>query len=75
MLSEFTGAAVELDGSFLVNPYDADGVKQAIRDAMAATPEDLRARMSRMREHLEVHDVDAWARSFLDALAHPEGVR
>jgi len=68
VLSEFTGAAVELDGSFLVNPYDADGVKQAIRDAMSADPEDLRERMSRMRKHLEVHDVDRWATSFLDAL-------
>jgi trehalose 6-phosphate synthase len=69
VLSEFTGAAVELDGSFLVNPYDADGVKQAIRDAMAADPEDLRTRMTRMRQQVEIHDVDAWAKSFLAALA------
>ncbi len=72
VLSEFTGAAVELDGSFLVNPYDADGVKQAIRDAMAADPEDLRRRMTRMRAQVENHDVDAWAKSFLDALEAPQ---
>ena len=37
VLSEFTGAAEELDSAFLVNPYDAEGVKQAIRNAMHAT--------------------------------------
>jgi trehalose 6-phosphate synthase len=46
-------------------------VKQAIRDAMAADPEDLRTRMSRMRRQVEIHDVDAWAKSFLDALETP----
>ena len=73
VLSEFTGAAVELDGAFLVNPYDADGVKQAIRDAMSAPVDDLGQRMGRMRRHLEVHDVDRWAASFLAAL-NPTGV-
>jgi trehalose 6-phosphate synthase len=72
VLSEFTGAAVELDGSFLVNPYDADGVKQAIRDAMSTHPAELKRRMSRMREHVEAYDVDRWAKSFLAALADPE---
>jgi trehalose 6-phosphate synthase len=72
VLSEFTGAAVELDGSFLVNPYDADGVKQAIRDAMGADPADLRRRMTRMRRQVEEFDVDRWAASFLDALARPK---
>jgi len=73
VLSEFTGAAVELDGAFLVNPYDADGVKRAIRDAMDAPADDLRDRMSRMRRHLEVYDVDRWAASFLAALNPPPG--
>jgi trehalose 6-phosphate synthase len=68
VLSEFTGAAEELDSAFLVNPYDADGVKQAIRDAMHAPAIDLETRMRRMRAHLVEHDVDRWATSFLDAL-------
>ncbi|MBI1378711.1 MAG: trehalose-6-phosphate synthase [Frankiales bacterium] len=68
VLSEFTGAAVELTQAFLVNPYDADGVKQAIRDALAADPADLRQRMHAMREHLFEHDVDRWAGDFLTAL-------
>jgi len=69
VLSEFAGAAVELTDSFLVNPYDADGVKQAILDAMHAEPSELNQRMIAMRSLLFTHDVDRWARSFLDALA------
>ena len=69
VLSEFTGAAVELDSAFLVNPYDADGVKQAIRNAMHAPAIDLETRMRRMRAHVAEFDVDRWATSFLDALA------
>jgi trehalose 6-phosphate synthase len=75
VLSEFTGAAVELPQAFQVNPYDADGVKQAIRDAMSADPADLRSRMKAMREHLFVYDVDRWASSFLAALEQSEADR
>jgi trehalose 6-phosphate synthase len=70
VLSEFAGAAVELTDSFLVNPYDADGVKRTILQAMNADRDDLRRRMRAMRSVIFEHDVDAWARSFLDALAH-----
>jgi trehalose 6-phosphate synthase len=75
VLSEFTGAAFEMTEAFLVNPYDADGVKQAIRDALGADPADVRRRMTAMREHLFVHDVDRWAGSFLGALEKSEADR
>ena len=68
VLSEFTGAALELTQAWLVNPYDADGVKGAILAAVHATPEDRRRRMSAMREHIRTHDVQRWARDFLDTL-------
>jgi trehalose 6-phosphate synthase len=69
VLSEFAGAAVELTDAFLVNPYDADGVKRAILAAMNSAPDDLRARMRAMRAQVFEHDVNRWASSFLDALA------
>ncbi|MET7399013.1 trehalose-6-phosphate synthase [Dactylosporangium sp. NPDC005572] len=72
VLSEFTGAAAELEDAFLVNPYDVDDLKRGITAALRATPDDLRTRMRRMRAHLREHDVDHWARTFLDALG---GVR
>jgi trehalose 6-phosphate synthase len=68
VLSEFTGAAAELDDAFLVNPHDVEDLKRAIVAALDAPPEDRAARMRRMRARVQAHDVDHWARQFLDAL-------
>ncbi|MGI5213982.1 alpha,alpha-trehalose-phosphate synthase (UDP-forming) [Plantactinospora sp. CA-290183] len=68
LLSEFAGAAAELEQAFLVNPHDLEGLKLALMHALQATPADLAARMTAMREHLRVHDIHAWARSYLTAL-------
>jgi trehalose 6-phosphate synthase len=68
VLSEFAGAAAELKGAFLVNPHDLEGMKEAIRRAVAVTPRDGRSRMLRMRRAVLRHDVHAWASTFLDAL-------
>ena len=38
VLSEFTGAADELAGAFLVNPHDIEGLKNTIVRAATATP-------------------------------------
>jgi trehalose 6-phosphate synthase len=69
VLSEFTGAAAELRQAYLVNPHDLEGVKDTIEDALNQSPEDGRRRMRALRRQVLVHDVDRWARSFLDALA------
>jgi trehalose 6-phosphate synthase len=68
VLSEFAGAAAELKGAFLVNPHDLEGMKEAIRLAVAVTSRDGRSRMLRMRRAVLRHDVHAWASTFLDAL-------
>ncbi|HEY1489243.1 MAG TPA: trehalose-6-phosphate synthase, partial [Micromonosporaceae bacterium] len=68
VLSEFTGAAAELDGAFLVNPHDSDDLKRRILDALSAERADLATRMRRMRAHIQTYDVDRWARDFLDTL-------
>jgi trehalose 6-phosphate synthase len=69
VLSEFTGAAAELRQAYLVNPHDLEGVKDAVEAAMNQAPEDGRRRMRALRRQVLAHDVDRWARSFLDALA------
>ncbi|MFA4080783.1 alpha,alpha-trehalose-phosphate synthase (UDP-forming) [Mycobacteroides salmoniphilum] len=71
VLSEFTGAAAELRQSYLVNPHDIDGVKDGIESALNQTPEEGRRRMRALRRQVLVHDVDRWARAFLEALATP----
>jgi trehalose 6-phosphate synthase len=73
VLSEFTGAAAELRQAYLVNPHDTEGVKDAIEAALNQPVEEGRRRMRALRRQVLAHDVDRWARSFLEALgeAHP----
>jgi trehalose 6-phosphate synthase len=73
VLSEFTGAAAELRQAYLTNPHDLEGVKDTIEAALNQTPEEGRRRMRTLRRQVLTHDLDKWARSFLDALAHTKG--
>jgi trehalose 6-phosphate synthase len=68
VLSEFTGAADELAGAFLVNPHDIDGLKDAIMRAATTSPAEARRRMRSMRRRVRENDVAHWAATFLDAL-------
>jgi alpha,alpha-trehalose-phosphate synthase [UDP-forming] len=73
VLSEFTGAADELSGAFLVNPHDIEGLKDAIVRAATVSPAEARRRMRSMRKRVREHDVVDWAASFLDALGRVRG--
>ncbi|WP_280838243.1 trehalose-6-phosphate synthase [Micromonospora sp. A200] len=68
LLSEFAGAAAELEQAYLVNPHDLEGLKQMLLTALRAAPDDVGNRMRAMRTHLHHHDIHAWARSYLSAL-------
>ena len=68
MLSEFAGAADELKQAFMVNPYDIDGMKATILEAMRAKPRDLTRRMRAMRRTVQEHDVADWAAGFMSHL-------
>jgi alpha,alpha-trehalose-phosphate synthase [UDP-forming] len=71
LLSEFTGAADELAGAVLVNPHDIDGLKDAIEQAVAMEPREMRSRMRRLRRRVMSDDVARWSRTFLSALQRP----
>jgi trehalose 6-phosphate synthase len=68
VLSCFAGAAAELDGALLVNPYDIVGTSEAIRCAVDMPLDERRSRWRGMMDHL-VHDVARWHESFLRKLA------
>jgi trehalose 6-phosphate synthase len=65
LLSEFAGAATELNRAFLVNPYDIAGTKQRMYEAMHAGPVERARRMRSMRRRVLDHDVNRWAQEFL----------
>ena len=68
ILSEFAGAAAQLGkNALLVNPYDVEGVAEAIRQAYHMEKSERQARMQRMRRSIREHDVFRWVDSFLQA--------
>jgi trehalose 6-phosphate synthase len=68
ILSKFTGAAVELRDALIVNPYDTDGVAEAINRALEMGYGERRMRMQRMRRQVMEHNVYRWAASVLGDL-------
>jgi trehalose 6-phosphate synthase len=69
ILSQFTGASSELRDALLVNPYDLDGVADAIRRAVEMPGEEQRARMGRMRETVREYNIYRWAGLLLGELS------
>ncbi|MFC5181332.1 alpha,alpha-trehalose-phosphate synthase (UDP-forming) [Actinomadura harenae] len=71
VLSEFAGAAAELKRAYQVNPYDIDGLKKSLLDALRDHPAEQGRRMRAMRRRVLEHDVDRWAHDFIAALEEP----
>jgi len=69
VLSEFAGAAQEMPGALIVNPFDIDGVKQAMMAARHMPAAERRSRMSEIRNAVGRTDVHTWASSFLRRLS------
>ena len=68
VLSKFTGAATELLDALIVNPYDPEGVAEAIHQALEMDRPERRMRMQRMRNHVMDHNIYRWAASILGDL-------
>jgi alpha,alpha-trehalose-phosphate synthase [UDP-forming] len=64
LLSRFTGAAEEIDGALLINPFNVDGFVSAIRSALDMPAEERKRRMRRMRRRLQNNTIFDW----LDAI-------
>ena len=68
VLSEFAGAAHQLHrGALLVNPYDLEGVADAVYQAYKMDPQERTERMDRLRRNVQQQDVFRWVSSFLQA--------
>lgn len=66
VLSRFTGAAEEIDGAVLVNPFNVDGFAAGIRNALEMSPVQRRARMHEMRERLRHATIFDWLHAITD---------
>jgi trehalose 6-phosphate synthase len=75
ILSRFTGASRDLRDALPVNPYDVEGMAEAIRAAFEMDPAERRRRMIRMRGHVRERNIYRWAALLLAELAPmPRGV-
>ena len=69
VLSRFAGAARELSGAVLCNPYDSEQTARAIEWALTMTLEERRRRWRDMMDYLLKNDIQSWCRTYLAALA------
>lgn len=68
VLSEFAGAAEQLDAAILVNPYDASAFAEGINMALQMPADERRERWQALRDKVMAQDVHWWRDKFLTDL-------
>jgi trehalose 6-phosphate synthase len=69
VLSQFAGAARQMDAALLVNPYDGDEVADAMHRAREMPVAERRNRHRVLMKSLRAYDVGRWRSDFIAALA------
>ena len=64
ILSEFAGAARELDAALLVNPYDEQGMARAMDQALSMVAEERRERHQAMMAVMRRNSLERWRDRF-----------
>ncbi|MBI5025334.1 MAG: bifunctional alpha,alpha-trehalose-phosphate synthase (UDP-forming)/trehalose-phosphatase [Nitrospirae bacterium] len=65
ILSELAGAAEELEGAILVNPYDIEDFSDGIKKALEMSSKEKISRMKNLRRQVEENDIHTWIYSIL----------
>jgi trehalose 6-phosphate synthase len=72
VLSAFAGSARELGSSaVIVNPFDIEGMAEAVKRALEMSPGERRERWQAMMRIIERQTIATWRESFLRRLAEP----
>ncbi|MBS3813322.1 trehalose-6-phosphate synthase, partial [Candidatus Bipolaricaulota bacterium] len=66
ILSEFAGAAETLTEAIKVNPYNPEGVADALHQAISTPEEEQKRKFATMRNKLNQMDIHWWRDRFLD---------
>ncbi|MGE5272077.1 MAG: alpha,alpha-trehalose-phosphate synthase (UDP-forming) [Thiohalocapsa sp.] len=69
VLSCFAGAAQELAEALIVNPFDGEGVAEAIVQGLEMPLDERQERWNAMMSTLRRNDAQAWRRRFVETLA------
>ncbi len=68
ILSELTGAAEELHGAILVNPYDIEEFSNSLKKALRMSDEEKAGRLSVLQRHVRENDIYKWIQDILHDL-------
>ncbi|HEX6111942.1 MAG TPA: alpha,alpha-trehalose-phosphate synthase (UDP-forming) [Geminicoccaceae bacterium] len=69
VLSRFAGAADELDGAVIVNPYDIEAVAEAMHLGLIMSLDERQDRWRRLFAQIQERDIVYWRQRFVEALA------
>jgi trehalose 6-phosphate synthase len=75
VLSQFAGAAQELDRALIVNPHEIDAVAVALRRALEMSLEERCERHAAMFSRMHDWDIQNWADSYLSTLVEAHSGR
>jgi len=73
VLSQFAGAAAEMEAALIVNPYDRAGVAEAIARGLAMDVTERRERHAELTAALRRNSLERWRDGFLADLAGEDG--
>jgi trehalose 6-phosphate synthase len=68
VLSRFAGAADELDGAIIVNPYDLEAVAEAMHLGLTLPLDERQDRWRQLRVRVNEGDIVQWRQRFVEAL-------
>jgi trehalose 6-phosphate synthase len=75
ILSEFTGAAVEMQDALLINPFDIRDFAGKIKQAIEMPEAERRSRMQNMRDIIDNNNIYRWGGSMVSRLISIAGPR
>ncbi|MFQ5585561.1 MAG: trehalose-6-phosphate synthase, partial [Thermodesulfobacteriota bacterium] len=68
LLSEFAGAAEEIPGAMLINPYDIEGCADEIKRALERPQRDRVAAIRMAREYVRENNIFRWVNDVIEEI-------
>ena len=69
LLSEFAGAAEELEGAILVNPYDIEEFSECIKSVLDMPEDEKMCRINTLRRQVKEKDIYRWISDIIREIA------
>jgi len=68
VLSKFAGAAHQMEGALIINPYDCQAMGNAVHSALTMSQDERIERWQKMMDRITRESLTWWRESFIDAL-------